>query len=262
MLPSLYTAVLQGHEVIVVDQSRGERTRGLVDGLSGARYLRSDPGLSHGRNVAIASTTATYLAFTDDDASFPEGWLERVKKGFEHDSFIGAVCGRGRTQEGILLPGANAGVYGLGSIPFGLGHGFNMAFRRDLFETVGLFDESLGAGTRFFAAEDTDMFYRLMRAGFMIACRDDITVIHHEWRSRSERSRMLFRYGLGAGAQTAKHMGAGDWIAGTVALREIGRHVVTIARSVLLLRARIAFLQIVFIGGMIGGFARRLLGRT
>lgn len=249
-------ALEEGHEVIVVDQSTDRETERLTGELAGARYIRSGPGLSEGRNVAIRSTTATYLVFIDDDVSFPAGWVERVRGAFDEDPSIGAVCGRGRTQDGALLPGTNAGLYGWGTIPFGLGHGFNMAFRRELFETAGLFDGSLGAGTGFYAAEDSDLFYRLMRAGYKIACRDDITVVHHEWRTRREQGQMLFRYGVGAGAQTAKHLAGGDRAAARIALREAGRHLVTVVRSLVRLRVRIALLQFVFIGGMIAGYVR------
>lgn len=51
-LPGLQTAAAAGFEVVVVDQSRGAQTEQLVRQIPGARYVRSGPGLAHGRNVA------------------------------------------------------------------------------------------------------------------------------------------------------------------------------------------------------------------
>lgn len=38
---------------------------------------------------------------------------------------------------------------------------------------AGPFDEQLGAGGRFASSEDTDMFYRVLRCGWVVMCRDE-----------------------------------------------------------------------------------------
>ena len=132
-------------ELVVVDQSAGEGTARLMAELNGVRYLRSGPGLSHGRNVAVAATTAPLILFTDDDVSFPRGWPCAVAAAFEGMPEVGAVCGRATDASGRLLPGRRAGVYRYPQIPFALGSGFNFAFRRAALDAVGPFDEQFGA---------------------------------------------------------------------------------------------------------------------
>src|SRR5438132_2835991 len=186
LLPSLDNMLAAGHAVFVVDQSMDDSTERLVRDVAGIRYLRSEPGISRARNVAIRVTEAPLLAFTDDDVRLFEGWLDSITRLFEANPDAGAVCGRGVRSDGTLLPGVHAGTYRWPMNPFGLGHGFNIAFRRSLFDRVGLFDEELGGGAPYASGEDTDMVYRAMRAGWSVVCSDEITVVHHEWRFGSD----------------------------------------------------------------------------
>jgi GT2 family glycosyltransferase len=257
LLPGLFDLAAAGVAVVLVDQSSGPETAGLVEGFPGIRYVRSGPGLSRGRNVAIAETSTQLIAFTDDDVTIGPGWLEAIVGAYDRVDDAGAVCGRGVTPTGVLLPGSKDGVYRWPANPFGLGSGFNIAFRREALDAVGPFDEELGAGARFEAGEDTDMLYRIMRAGWSVVCSDEITVVHHDWRSRADEIRLHRGYGLGAGAQTAKHVAAGDRVAGRIALRHAGRHLVTLARSVATLRVHVARLQVAYLAGLAAGFRGR-----
>jgi GT2 family glycosyltransferase len=132
-----------------------------------------------------------------------------------------------------------------------------MAFRREALLQSGPFDEELGAGARYGAGEDTDMLYRVMRAGWTVACRDDITVVHHDWRALPDDLHTHYRYGLGAGAQTAKHAADGDRTATRILLREAVRHLGWFVRQVATLRLRAAAAQPAFLAGLVVGFIRR-----
>lgn len=257
ILPGLRAAVADGYDVVVVDQSQSTQTAELVSEVGGIRYVRSGPGVARGRNVALAKTEAPLVAFTDDDVTIPPGWLQAVAGAFEEVPDAGAVCGRGTTPSGELVSGRQAGVYHWPAHPFRLGHGFNLALRREAFDLVGPFDEELGAGARYRSAEDTDMLYRLLRAGWCVVCRDDITVVHHDWRSPSQERRVHFGYGFGAGAQIAKHLRAGDAEAVAVGLRESVHHLRVLAWSLVKRERRIARLQLPYLCGLARGFLAR-----
>lgn len=148
--------------------------------------------------------------------------------------------------------------------PFGLGSGFNIAFRRGALEQVGPFDEELGAGGRFGAGEDTDMLYRILRAGWAVLCSDDLTVVHRDDRRGRDELRLHFRYGVGAGAQTARYVSEGDGSARGIALKELARHAVTLLRALVTLRLKLASFQVLFAAGLVAGYVRRrgLIRRT
>lgn len=260
-LPGLQTAAAAGFEVVVVDQSRGAQTEQLVRQIPGARYVRSGPGLAHGRNVAVRETEASIVAFTDDDVALGPDWLERIARVFAEVAHSGAVCGRAVTPDGVLLPGSKAGIYEWPASPFELGSGFNFAFRRRALEDAGPFDEDLGAGARYESAEDTDMLYRVLRAGWRAVCSDEITVVHHELRSGGDTLRLHYGYGLGAGAQTVKHFAGGDRTALAIAARHAGRHVLTFTRAGVTLRPRVAGLQAAYLSGMVAGLVRASVRR-
>jgi GT2 family glycosyltransferase len=258
LLPSLRREAASAAEAIVVDQSAGDGTERLLAGIGELRHVRGGPGLSRGRNVALRETSAPLVAFTDDDVELPDGWLGRVRAELAAHPDAGALCGRARTPAGELLPGAEPGVYRWPVHPFRLGSGFNLAFRRAALDAVGPFDERLGAGATYRAAEDTDVLYRLLRAGWAVVASDDVTLVHHDWRSPRAETRLHFGYGLGAGAQTARHLLAGDAAAGRVALAEAAHHVEWLGRGLVRLRPQGVRLQLAFLAGLGAGLARRL----
>lgn len=224
VLPGLARTRDESVEVVVVDQSAGTETAELLDELPWVRLLRTGPGLSRGRNAGVAATDADVVVFTDDDVEFGAGWLDRIRELFE-DPAVGVACGRGRDSEGRLLPHRRAGVYRWPTRVFGLGHGFNLAFRRAALVAAGPFDESLGAGSPVPAGEDTDMIYRVMREGWVAVCDDRIDVVHHSWRSDSEELRAHRAYGMGFAVQTMKHARTRDAAAVRIAALELLDHV-------------------------------------
>lgn len=254
LLPSLRTLGPGAVEVLIVDQSTGDATRALTEAVPRARYLCSPPGLARGRNLALETASAPLVVFTDDDVEFGPGWLDGIRACFARSARIGAVCGLGVDSSGDPVPGREPGLYRWPANPFGLGHGFNMALRREAVAEAGFFDERLGAGAEFRSGEDSDMLYRIMRAGWLILLDDGITVVHHTWRHGRAELRLHEGYGMGAGAQTAKHLRRGDRTAGRLALVEVGGHVLSLARWMVRLRPRLVLIQLAWAAGLARGF--------
>jgi GT2 family glycosyltransferase len=71
---------------------------------------------------------------------------------------------------------------------------------------VGGFDARLGAGSRFPAADDNDLGFRLLKAGYEIVYAPQAVVYHRAWRPASEYLVMRWRYGRGKGGFYAKHL--------------------------------------------------------
>lgn len=254
--PGLEHAAGQGVEVIVVDQSADEATARRVAAMTGVRYMRSGPGLSCGRNVAVARSTAPLVAFTDDDVVLPDEWPSTVESLFAAHPAAGAVCGRARLPDGERFDGASAGIYRWPRSAFRLGSGFNFAFRREALVAAGPFDECLGAGARFRSAEDTDMLYRVLRQGWEVVCSDAIDVIHDDWRPRRSMPRLLFGYGVGTGAQSAKHHAAGDDVAGAIAREELSQALTDGFVAAKRLQPMTAVSKWAYAAGFASGYAR------
>jgi GT2 family glycosyltransferase len=85
-----------------------------------------------------------------------------------------------------------------------------MAAYRSAFEEVGYFDERLGPGTEYPAAEDNDLCFRLLEAKYRIIYEPNALLFHRAWRSGKEFLSLHWNYGLGQGAFYAKYFGLRD----------------------------------------------------
>jgi hypothetical protein len=80
-----------------------------------------------------------------------------------------------------------------------LGATANAAFRASIFSdpAIGLFDEALGAGTPAGCSEDTDLFYRVLRAGYRLIYEPRAFVWHHHRSDMPGLRRQIYAYAKG-----------------------------------------------------------------
>ncbi|HYD08567.1 MAG TPA: glycosyltransferase [Acidimicrobiales bacterium] len=210
-LAALATSLRPDDDRLVVDSaSKDADTVASVVLDAGFRLARAElPGLSRARNVAIASSSADVIAFIDDDCVVGDRWTERIEAAFA-DPAVGFVTGVVAADRETRLPVAVTGAdatarrFQRGDDPTRCGHGANMSFRRAALDAVGVFDEELGAGGRYPAAEDTDAFWRLLDGGWNGVFDPDIRVTHEQWRTTGEALHTSYRYGVGLGALAVK----------------------------------------------------------
>ncbi|HEX4654276.1 MAG TPA: glycosyltransferase [Mycobacteriales bacterium] len=232
------TAALRApDELIVVDSASRDAAVGQVATEAGARVVRTDrPGLGHARNIGWQAAERSVVAFTDDDCAPAADWTARVEAAFA-DATVGIAFGQVVGEGGGAALSTKVSELARrvepGGSTDGLGHGANLSVRRSALTAVGGFDDQLGAGGRFPAAEDSDLAWRLVRAGWAAVFDPTSVVTHRKWRGRGPALRVMYRYGVGAGAAAAKARRLGDsshrirheiWDEG---LRMAGRHVRT-----------------------------------
>jgi glycosyltransferase involved in cell wall biosynthesis len=165
-LNSLATVRLPGSaELLVVDNKSTDATREVVHSAARTypfplRYLyEAEEGKYAALNAGIRAAKGRVIAATDDDARFEPDWLERAVDGLSRYgcAFVG---GRVLPLWGAEKPRWLAEHNGLhtkviavldhGDRPREFGRGIswplgvNVAYRRDVFERVGLFDNRLG----------------------------------------------------------------------------------------------------------------------
>jgi glycosyltransferase involved in cell wall biosynthesis len=190
-------------DVVVVDSaSPTSATRGVARD-SDVRYVRTDiKGLSIARNIGLRATDRPIVVYTDDDCEVTPGWLDALVAAFADE--VGAVTGR------LLDHSADAGSPPLARrvsrTRDGLdaGHGALMAYRRELLDRLGGFDEVLGAGRRAAGAEDLDMFCRVLKSGSQVAIEPRSVVRHIFTRDDEEFMTLNAGYGRGLGAMSNK----------------------------------------------------------
>ncbi|MBI3769762.1 MAG: glycosyltransferase [Deltaproteobacteria bacterium] len=221
-LDALLSGAVRPAEIIVVDQSADDAARAVVTrhaprGVQ-VRYYRQDRrGLSASRNAAIMLATQPILAVTDDDCVPDARWVATIVRTLSEAQAPDAVTGR------VLPLGAEEpGSYAVSSrvaeqrvdhrgraLPWSVGTGANLAVVRKWLAGVGGYDERFGVGSAGAAGEDTDLLYRLLRAGAQIRYEPD-AIVYHERQSYGRRLATRSSYGRGIGACCAAWLRRGD----------------------------------------------------
>ena len=214
-------------EVIVVDNNSKDYTRRIVEERQRdwpqLRYeFEGLQGLSHARNHGIGCAHGKVILFTDDDVMPEPDWLENILAGLEKhkaeacggfiapiwekpppqwltERFYGFLAVRNDREDDYLIESPS-------QAPFGA----NMAFRKAVFEEVGLFDTSRGRKGKVLASgEDGEMFERVLASG-MKAVFLGQTRVHHKiegfrltkryfrtWRFQTSRNLAISRGEVG-----------------------------------------------------------------
>ncbi|MBS0380084.1 MAG: glycosyltransferase family 2 protein [Proteobacteria bacterium] len=205
-------------QLVVVDNNSTDDTWQYLLSLNAGPGMtlecvrESRPGLSHARNLGIRHARGEVVAFTDDDCYPTASYLDDVLSVLSGGAI--AYCG-GRVVLHDLgdLPVSTRTATAAEQFPPrsfiapGAICGANMAFRRELLQTVGRFDVRRGAGTAIGSAEDTDYLFRASWAGFAGLYSPGPTVRHHHGRRSSEDQACIeAAYARGRGAYYAKYL--------------------------------------------------------
>jgi GT2 family glycosyltransferase len=248
-------------EIIVIDQSNEpnpELSGFQPDRPCVFRYVWSaKKGVSLGRNMAIAMASHPIVVITDDDMLATSPWLETIVQALVRAGDRSVVTGQVRTSEteGGFAPSLkehNQLVTYEGRVGRDVLFTGNMAAYRSAFEEAGYFDERLGPGTEYPAAEDNDLCFRLLEAKYKIVYEPNALLYHRAWRSGTEFLSLHWNYGRGQGAFYAKYFSLRD-------PHMIGRMVKTVVAYLIRFPFRLFFdwsqaqQDIHYVGGLLYG---------
>lgn len=205
-------------EIIVVDQSRDDRTRLLVEALD-SDIVRcvdlSPPSISAARNRAFELARSEYVAILDDDCEMPPQWLQEANAELRRHRFPDALFGEirdpirdpSRKSVPVSMHIAQPKEWVYPANPWQVGFGGHSIIRRDTFLTLGGLDRRLGYGAELLSAEDIDFNYRLLKQGYRVVSTPAFWVFH---RPPSRPPRLFFDRNFGFAAFCAKHIRQGD----------------------------------------------------
>lgn len=181
-------------EIVVVDDDSSDHTHQVVQAAQARSrfplryYRKARAGTAAARNYGLARSTGEIVGLTDSDCHLGPDWVRNAVRRMAPD--VGLVTGPIRlfvnpkrvpgfcyhqmleiTHEHPLYPGAN------------------VFYRREALDRLGGFAEHFGphpSGPPTLG-DDTDMAWRIKRAGYCSAFADD-AVVHHEATGMSVRS--------------------------------------------------------------------------
>jgi len=210
-------------EIIIVDGYSSDRTEAIVrDAMKRdriVRLLRNPRRLSSAaRNVGVRASQGDVVVVIDGHCRVPRRdllWV--VAQCFE---MSGADClgrpqplfdkGNSRFQEAIALARASWLGHSQKSHIYGKKRGFvspvsvGCAYRREVFEEIGMFDE------QFDACEDVEFNYRVERAGHVSYIDPRLAIAYRPRNTLGGFIRQMMRYGRGRCRFLRKHPEAID----------------------------------------------------
>lgn len=156
------------HEIIVVDDGSTDDTGAVVQAYPQVKYIKKENGgPNSARNVGLAQATGELVAFLDADDRWEPIKLARQVALFEQHPELGLVYGNYK-----IIDTDGADCPDIPTVPLDkelkgmvfekllpgnliLGSASNVLIKKSVFDTVGVFDETLRVG------EDWDMWLRI-----------------------------------------------------------------------------------------------------
>ena len=186
---AMQNAEAESWECIVVDNNSSDNTRERVEAFKSEhnslniRYIfEQNQGLSYARNAGIVASRGDIVAFIDDDerivADFVSAYIDLFDQHPDAMAAGGEIIaeyptGRPRwmsryTERPIANPmsfGDRVKLFPSSRIP----GGGNMAMRRRVFDSIGMFNTSLGrTGKRLLGGEESDLFERIVKHEYRV----------------------------------------------------------------------------------------------
>lgn len=163
-------------EIIVIDDGSTDSTVIIInESQKFCPYLNlirgGGLGPARARNLGLLKANGKFVAFIDHDDLWPSGRLERHLSLMQNSERVDAVVGKtqyfcsdGTALNGFKFLDANNALHHV--------HLGASTFRRQLFEQVGLFNESL------MFSEDHDFFLRIREKAFNLHFDDAISLMY------------------------------------------------------------------------------------
>ncbi len=191
-------------EIIVIDGHSTDNTREIVSQYNFKLLMEERRGINAARNTGIKHCKGKIIAFTDSDCVVPPDWIKLIVQNFQ-DEKVGCVGGSTKGHYDNLLSKYSdeslvpvlrrfdkREVLDAVKPPLKYPAGCNMAIRRDVVESVGLFDENIMYGF-----DEDELVERICEEGNKMVLDKNVLIMHKHRSSLSELLRLNFKYGRG-----------------------------------------------------------------
>jgi glycosyltransferase involved in cell wall biosynthesis len=198
-LDSLVHQHTKPHEVLVVDANSTDQTQAIVKEYA-AKWdfvkLLVQPGTrGEGRNHGVAMANGEIVAFIDADAIAHALWVGELAKAMENADVVagrevrlGYHAFTSLKRVGMLFNGVDITYPSV-----------NLAYRKNVFEAVEGFDPW------FKEAEEVDLNYRAVEAGYRLVYHPTAIVYHNARSTFTGFFKQSFWYGFGRKELTIRH---------------------------------------------------------
>lgn len=193
-------------EIIIVDGGSTDKTREIAKKYPVKIVVEERKGINIARNVGVRNSHGEIIVFTDSDCVVPKDWIKKIVEIFE-DRSVGCLGGSAVGYYDTLLSKyADESIIPVLKIFkkqekldrlknfISCPAGCNMAFRREILEKAGLFDERLRYGF-----DELELVERMCELGYKMVLDNEIIVWHKHRENLRGILKQVFNYGMGGG---------------------------------------------------------------
>ncbi|OQY46047.1 MAG: hypothetical protein B6242_08800 [Anaerolineaceae bacterium 4572_78] len=206
-LLSLLAKKRPDYEIIVVDNNSSDDSIAMIEKSFPEVRLISNPqngGFGRGNNIGTKEALGKYVVFINPDTTVENGWLEALIDALESNPKAGLAtsqillmaspyrvnaCGNNTHFTGLTL------CRGMGQkrnelsamVEVGATSGCAFAMRKDLFDTLGGFDEPF-----FMYMEDTDLSWRARLMGYKVIYVPD-SIVYHDYKLKFGSKKVFYQ---------------------------------------------------------------------
>ena len=192
-LKSIFNQSYKKFRCYIVDDHSSDGTPEYVE----EKYMdvtvfkkKANTGIGESRNIGLALSNATYVAFLDSDVELNDEWLKESIKTMEEDPNVAIIASKlffASRRDRVNSAGGTLNPFGIG-IDIGKGEkdhfferrevlfacGAAMLLRRKSIQKIGGFDD-----TSFYGYEDTDVGWRANMCGQKVVFNPSSIAYHH-----------------------------------------------------------------------------------
>lgn len=224
LVQSIVVHTREAYELVLVDNGSGPQTRRALEQLAhevGATLVRQSENTTFagGSNAGVRAASAAEIVLLNSDCIVGDRWLTNLRAVLACAEDVVAAGPRSNSahlaQGGIWLDDTSQASVQLFASRFNHSDpgrwfevdwliGFAMLVRREAFDAVGGFDESIRTGD----GEDRDLCQRLRAAGGRLMCAGDTFIFHvgQGTYTRAGLNRTTIRYGYASADVSAREV--------------------------------------------------------
>jgi len=205
-------------EIVVVDNGSSDNSSEIARLYTDKVFHESRPGIVFAKNTGVINSSGDYVFFTDADCEPDSKWVETLVDEFRDASILSAGGATTLPENAIeferyiektivFLSNFGARYGSRFTIRKETFHnpGCNVAYRREVFERFGYFDE------RLLTCEDAEFDWRIKNSGGRIIFNPDAVVKHHHRTSWKSFLIQSYRYGIGRMQAIKLHWKMARW---------------------------------------------------
>lgn len=151
------------------------------------------------KNIGIERARGEFIILLDDDAMLKEDFL--VKLNSVINNKVNAYCAKmqdPQTKRCFTKKDEGLNKKYLRRVDYNLFRGSALIIQKAVIERVGLFDEQFGPGSRYFSAEESDLFFRIKMLKEDVLFVPELVVFHPIYETLPENKAFKYSYATGA----------------------------------------------------------------